>query len=378
MALADLSRGLRLAGGVLNPEVQKETFQEDANIRLLEDRRRDLVANQIIRGAESGSINTDAARARLQELGYGDIPLSVSPEARARLTALENDTNFRTAMRDANGDMAKIANAAMSYGKPEVAMQIFNQQENRVATLQRHKESLAARQQELQMRMEDRAATREQQGQYQQMMVQLRREALGLQSQIAQGNQSLQALRIEMMGDKVQREKAKENLQITQKLGAAFEKAGLPQMDEVLRQAEAAIAKDDVLAYVNGPKSSIPDFAVGKEITDARQSVQKLFNITLKDRSGAAVTTQELERLKSEFGQGLFKTPAQLRNAVTKARTIVENHYKGIAAGFGKGALDSYNQNMEEIGGNKVLTGPSAPAAPGAVLKFDAQGNPVK
>jgi hypothetical protein len=333
--LRDIAQGLRSAAGVLNPEVQKQTFNEDSEMERMQ--------RQFAQTAEM--------QRRQFEMQQS------TPQAQLAREQLENERGFREAVRGSGGDITKIASAAAQYGKPEIAVNIFNQQEARQARLQQAREALEAKKSELEMRMQDRQASREQQALFQRESLAIRQQSVALQAQIATGNQELQKLRIEMMVDKKQREVEREKLKITQNLGAAFEKANLPQMDAVLKNAEASVLDDKVLEYINGPKSSVPDFAVSKDITNARQAIDQLFNITLKDRSGAAVTIPELERLKNEFGRGVFKKPGQLREAVSKARGIVENHYRGIAAGFGKSALDDYNKNMEEIGGTPVLRG---------------------
>lgn len=147
----------------------------------------------------------------------------------------------------------------------------------------------------------------------------------------------------------------------TQQLGQALEKANLPSTIAVVRQAEQITP--ELASFVTGPKSLLPDLAVPEPARTARQDVAKLFNITLKDRSGAAVTNQELERLKTEFGKGIIKTPQQLITAIARAKSIVEHHYQGIAASFGPSALEAYNSNLEAIGGTPFNPG-AAPAAP--------------
>lgn len=153
-----------------------------------------------------------------------------------------------------------------------------------------------------------------------------------------------------------------------QQLGRDFEKAGLPQMIPVVERAMQITPQQ--AAFITGPGAMLPDRAVPQDVREARQALSKLFNITLKDRSGAAVTYQELERLKTEFGQGLIKTPQQLLTAIRDARGIVESHYTGVGASYGKEALDAYNANLEAIGGAPFrVTGPGArltPAQPGA------------
>lgn len=151
------------------------------------------------------------------------------------------------------------------------------------------------------------------------------------------------------------------NSKAVQNLGTAFEKAGLSVTNQAVNDAETAVAKPEILDYLTGPKKLLPDFALNKEVTDARQAIEKVFNITLKDRSGAAVTNQELARLKSEFGAGVFKKPEQLKTAIDRARQIVDTHYRGIAAGFGPDTLGAYNENLQGMGGQPILQ--SAPTA---------------
>lgn len=154
-----------------------------------------------------------------------------------------------------------------------------------------------------------------------------------------------------------------------QGLGTALEKAGVTNSDTVMAEVENYIKnKPNLISYVTGPQSALPDFAISQDARDARAAFQRVFNITLKDRSGAAVTNQELERLKQEFGAGLFKDPNTLMNAVAKARLIINNHYAAIASSFGREALDAYNENMRDMGGRVVVTPrPKTPARSDAV-----------
>lgn len=153
-----------------------------------------------------------------------------------------------------------------------------------------------------------------------------------------------------------------------QQLGKDFEKAGLPTAIKVLDDASKLITPE-MAQYLTGPKSVLPDRMVTPEARDARQALAKLFNITLKDRSGAAVTIQELDRLKDEFGKGLIKTSGQLINAIARAKSALESHYNGIAASYGKPTLDAYNENLSAIGGTpfssaEIKAGGQVPALP--------------
>ncbi len=153
--------------------------------------------------------------------------------------------------------------------------------------------------------------------------------------------------------------------QVTQ-LSKGLEQAKLPETNAVLENAENIIKKDPkVLKYLTGTGSVPPDWMVSKGAREARQAVEKVFNVELKNRSGAAVTNQELERLKSEYGKGAFKTPDQLQAALAQARQIINTHYRSVAAGFPKEALETYNANLTAIGGKPVIdiAGTEKPAA---------------
>ena len=75
---------------------------------------------------------------------------------------------------------------------------------------------------------------------------------------------------------------------------------------------------------------------------DLAGAVGKVFNVTLKDRSGAAVTNTELERLKNEFGQGKYNSEADLVGALQKYKNALNKELKNREAGFRPGVVDTY------------------------------------
>lgn len=324
--MANLADALRGMGSVLNPQVAQEVAAED--------KQQQGMQNQI------GML---MLQKKLQEQ---------SPEYQAKLEALNNEKNFRLAAADAQGDPVKIASAAAQFGKPELAVSLYNQQEARAARLQTAKDALEMKQQTLQAQIDQKNLDREQREKFNTMMAEMKRQGLALQTEIAKGNQDLKRMQFGM--------KADQNLQKNvQQLGGALEKANLPEADAVLGNVEDALKKNpDLAEYLSGPKSLLPDMVVGDDIAAGRQAFHKLSNITLKNRSGAAVTNQELDRLKQEFATGAFKTPQQLQKAVDQARDIINKHYTSIAGGFGKEALDAYNENIRGFGGRVVLESP--------------------
>lgn len=161
---------------------------------------------------------------------------------------------------------------------------------------------------------------------------------------------------LQVQQDRAADQRDKQRNTQTQQLGAALEKANLPEADAVLGAVETHLKKaPEVAEYLSGPKSLLPDALVPQHVREARQAFSKLFNITLKTRSGAAVTNQELERLKQEFATGAFKTAAQLNAAVDQARNIINKHYAAVAGGFHPDALKGYNENVRQFGGRVVL-----------------------
>lgn len=125
MAIGNLLRGL---GSVLNPQVAQELAAED--------KQQLGVANQV------------------GLLGLQQRMQQQSPEYQAKLEALKNEKLFRDEVSGAGGDMTKIAGAAVKYGKPELAVSLYNQQEARAARLQQSSEALETRRLQLQQNHE--------------------------------------------------------------------------------------------------------------------------------------------------------------------------------------------------------------------------------
>lgn len=128
----------------------------------------------------------------------------------------------------------------------------------------------------------------------------------------------------------------------TNRYSNELEKSGIPAAVSNLEEVEKKIGtKGDIPGYgmVDG---MMHDVLAGQDGRDVRQSVAALFNTVLKDRSGAAVTDPELERLKKEFGDGTMKTEADLRNGVAKYRARLEQIIKNRNAGTDETARQEY------------------------------------
>jgi len=122
---------------------------------------------------------------------------------------------------------------------------------------------------------------------------------------------------------------------------------GAPRLEGILDSVEAIInktygpeGKGDLPGY--GITSVLPDWAVGQEAQDLRQSAVKLFNIELAERSGAAVTKQELDRLRDEFKQGAWRTDRQFVEGVKQYRNLLEDYKQSVVAGYDPAVVSRY------------------------------------
>lgn len=147
----------------------------------------------------------------------------------------------------------------------------------------------------------------------------------------------------------------------TMQFASVIDKSGFNEsyanIDEALKKITP-----ETLPYLTGPRALLPDVVMDRAVTDARQALQRVLNITLKDRSGAAVTVPEWERFKKEAGVGLLKKPEQVAEWLTQAKTILDSHYQGVAAGFPQDVRERYFEERGRVspfGGAARQTGPA-------------------
>lgn len=361
--LEALARGLRGAGGILSPEVQKAQMQEDVQSNAAADARRNMLAQMTIRGAEAGAIDPVKATEALRGMGI-DVPdgaIGPTPEAMARKQQYENDVKFRDAWGRLGPDatLEQRASIASQYGKPELSVQLFNAHEQRLDRVQARADALEMRRIQLEQMSSEKALDRESRENIAKAQDATRRLHEATLGEIARMRQEATDAKAAQIKD----EKVRGDVR---KMSQDLNKANLPEIDAVLGNVEKALQNPEVASAIATPNSLRPDWTLPAEIRNGKQDFQKLFNITLKNRSGAAVTNQELERLKQEFGAGVFKTPEQIKDAVAKMRGIIQKHYAGIAAGYGKDVLKAYNENLSGMGGSVVLD----PDAPAKVVNF--------
>lgn len=133
----------------------------------------------------------------------------------------------------------------------------------------------------------------------------------------------------------------------TQKHAANMEKSGLPEAISTIQEIEGELGMPieafdgDVPGY-GRLEGLIPDFMTGDRAGKLRQLVQKLANVTLKKRSGAAVTNQEMTRFKREFGTGTFVPDSRLLNALASYKQALRGEMSNWDAGVTPEAKERY------------------------------------
>jgi hypothetical protein len=89
---------------------------------------------------------------------------------------------------------------------------------------------------------------------------------------------------------------------------------------------------------------------------DARMidgAMARIFNTELKDRSGAAVTNQELERLKQEFAAGRFQTEAEKLAATKRYTDLLQKELNRRESAFRPIVRSTYKERIADRG-NKI------------------------
>lgn len=148
-----------------------------------------------------------------------------------------------------------------------------------------------------------------------------------------------------------------ENEKNTQKLSK--ELLGPQALDNAVRDIEEKLGgplssfsfKGEDL-YQNGKKRDLPGVNVpgignlsfySGEARELDGAMSAVFNMTLKDRSGAAVTDNELERLKKEFSDGKYNTEPQKIKALQAYQRRVQEVMHNREAGYKPEIVNEYS-----------------------------------
>ena len=127
-------------------------------------------------------------------------------------------------------------------------------------------------------------------------------------------------------------------------IGDDFARFNWSEAINVAQEVENIVSKKGGIKGI-GAGEFLPDKLKGAEGRLNQAVFAKLFNIELKDRSGAAVTDQELERLKKEFNAGFFKTDDDYRRAFEIYKRILNKTISQAVASYDPKALDQWVDN---------------------------------
>ncbi len=113
---------------------------------------------------------------------------------------------------------------------------------------------------------------------------------------------------------------------------------------------------------VNLPGVSVPGVGRITAHSEAGRNIQargqRILNVTIKDRSGAAVTNPEMERIKVEFAQGKFNTEREMIGALKTYKQLLERELRDKEAAFDPDVVSEYKDRRGALE-------PAAPAAGG-------------
>jgi hypothetical protein len=342
--LEQLSMGLRSAGGIMDEGVYRGQRQEENIAQQLQEKRRDLMAQQVIRAAESGSMPPEVAQQALAQIGYKGLQVGPDAQAQQRQEEIKRREaiarGFSELAPEERANPRKIAEVFMLNGDHAQGAKYLEAAETRQARQEALVASLEQRRMEMDQRSQDAAATREQRAE-------AARQANELRAQIAQGQQSLQREGLELRRLVASQGRQMPQPQIVQtengpmqvdRSGAATpiidvttgrpvtprstEKA-LPSslsnkyLENVqnLRKAETAVSLlegKDVGTFkgdkqATGGKGLLSNMGVigDKALNwmdpagvDTRAAIGDLGSMVIHDRSGAAVTAAEFPRLR--------------------------------------------------------------------------------
>ena len=159
-------------------------------------------------------------------------------------------------------------------------------------------------------------------------------------------------------GERVIRKGSKAQQRLDKKmedLGDDLTRSNLPRVESALLAIEDQIKSqiesfkkdgnldnsEDVPGF--GRTGMVPKPILSQKGKDLRASMQKLFSLTLLDRSGTAVSSQELDRLKKEFNTTGFSTDRDLLFAIDAYRTEVDRMKDVITTGYSDDVIKDWN-----------------------------------
>ena len=93
----------------------------------------------------------------------------------------------------------------------------------------------------------------------------------------------------------------------------------------------------------------VPKFLLSAEGKQFRLLYNKLINLELKDRSGAAVTISEFERFRQEYPLGFARTEKEIREAIKTAKQIFDSRLLSLYSLYPKNITSIYSKRQGAI-----------------------------
>lgn len=112
-------------------------------------------------------------------------------------------------------------------------------------------------------------------------------------------------------------------------------RANIPQFRVAFNELRSALpASDSIPGWKSGQVQ--PGVVLSPEQNRVKSAVAALKNQRLYDRSGAAVTQNELDRLDTELSSGIWDSPKNLRHRLA----VIEKEFNDVALGISQGYPD--------------------------------------
>ena len=123
-----------------------------------------------------------------------------------------------------------------------------------------------------------------------------------------------------------------------QKLSTQMIKNGVPEIESALVEFEGLAAK-----YKNDlPGIGIDKWLLSKDAKDMKSAFAQVRNMVLKERSGAAVTNPEFQRLKEEIEGAMYTTDDDAIRWISRIRSTLERVKGTVFAGYGDRVKKAY------------------------------------
>lgn len=125
--------------------------------------------------------------------------------------------------------------------------------------------------------------------------------------------------------------------EVERKLGGKLENFSADTKGNLMRDGKSVD-----LPGVSAPGLGRVSFYSG-EARDLNSAASRVFNATLKDRSGGSVTDSEMERMRQEFNAGKYNSEPELISALQRYKRQTQLVLKDREAGFNPSVVKKYS-----------------------------------